>query len=276
MSDLTGKVAWVTGGARGQGRAHARALAAAGAFVVVSDIADQIDTATYPLATPAELADTVAQINADGGAASAAQVDVRDAEAINDLVAQIVSEHGRLDVLVANAGICAFTAVEDMTDAQWSDVIDTNLTGTFNCVRAAIPAMRQGGFGRIVGVSSGAGRGGMTNLGHYAASKWGIIGFIKTVALEVGVDGVTANVVCPTSVATPMVMNPTTLKRFRPDLDDPTPDDAAPIFAGLGPLGVPWLEPEDVTRAVMYLVDDPGLTTGTVIEVNLGTTATRA
>lgn len=276
MSDLTGKVAWVTGGARGQGRAHARALAAAGAFVVVSDIAAQIDTATYPLATPAELADTVAQINADGGAASAAQVDVRDADDVNDLVAQIVSEHGRLDVLVANAGICAFTAVEDMTDAQWSDVIDTNLTGTFNCVRAAIPAMRQGGFGRIVGVSSGAGRGGMTNLGHYAASKWGIIGFIKTVALEVGVDGVTANVVCPTSVATPMVMNPTTLKRFRPDLDDPTPDDAAPIFAGLGPLGVPWLEPEDVTRAVMYLVDDPGLTTGTVIEVNLGTTATRA
>lgn len=276
MTSQSGRVAWVTGGARGQGRSHALALADAGAHVIVSDIGQQIDTAKYPLATQAELEQTVADIVAAGGAATAARLDVRDPSAVAELAQQIDNDHGRLDILVANAGICAFSAVEDMTDQQWADVIDTNLSGTFHCVRAAIPLMRKGGYGRIVGVSSGAGRGGMMNLGHYSASKWGIIGLIKTTALEVGGDGITANVVCPTTVDTPMVMNRTTLRRFRPDLDDPTPEDVTSVFAGLGPLGIPWLEPTDVTRAVMYLVDDPGLTTGTVIEVNLGTTATRA
>lgn len=103
----------------------------------------------------------------------------------------------------------------------------------------------------------------------------GVIGLIKSVALEVGPFGITANVVCPTSVSTPMVMNESTLRRFRPDLDNPTPEDVRAVFAGLGPLGVPWLEPEDVTRAVMYLVCDPGVITGAVLKVYLGTTATR-
>ncbi|MDS1115786.1 mycofactocin-coupled SDR family oxidoreductase [Gordonia westfalica] len=275
MTDLTGQVAWVTGAARGQGRAHARALAAAGAHVIVSDIARQVPTVPYPMATEKELATTVAEIVADGGRATAARLDVRDAAAVTALVDAVMAEHGRLDILVANAGVCAFTPVEEIGDDQWADIVDTNLTGTFHCVRAAVGAMKANGRGRIVGVSSGAGRGGMKDLSHYAATKWGIIGFIKSVALEVGAYGITANVVCPTSVNTPMVMNQTTLRRFRPDLADPTPDDARSVFAGLGPLGVPWLEPEDVTRAVLYFVDDPGLTTGTVLEVNLGTTATR-
>ncbi|ANY22198.1 mycofactocin-coupled SDR family oxidoreductase [Gordonia terrae] len=275
MCDLTGRTAWVTGAARGQGRAHARALAAAGAHVIVSDIARQIDSVSYELAAESELAATVGEIVAAGGRATAAQLDVRDSQAVNVLVADIMDHHGRLDVLVANAGICGFSPVDRISDEQWADMVDTNLTGTFNCVRAAVGAMKTNGFGRIIGVSSGAGRGGMNDLSHYAATKWGVIGLIKSVALEVGSRGITANVVCPTSVATPMVMNESTLRRFRPDLDKPTPEDARAVFAGLGPLGVPWLEPEDVTRAVMYLVGDPGLTTGTVLEVNLGTTATR-
>lgn len=275
MTVLNGRVSLVTGGARGQGRAHAEALAAAGAHVVVTDIVDQIATATYPMATPADLEDTVASIQDAGGSASGLRLDVRDADAATAVVEQIVGTHGQLDILVANAGICAFTPVDQMTDQQWSDVIDTNLTGTFNCVRAALGPMKDNRFGRIIGVSSGAGRGGMADLAHYSASKWGIIGFLKSTALEVGAYGITANVVCPTSVATPMVMNETTLRRFCPTVEDPTPEDAAPVFAGLNPLGVPWLEPVDVTRAVMYLVTDPGHTTGTVIEVNLGTTAGR-
>ncbi|MFW0783540.1 mycofactocin-coupled SDR family oxidoreductase [Gordonia sp. CPCC 206044] len=273
--DLSGRIAWVTGGARGQGRSHARALAAVGAHVYVSDIAHQVDTVNYPLATPAELETTVAEIVDAGGQATAVQLDVRDSTAVTELVDHIVDQHGRLDILVANAGICAFVPLEDMTDEQWADMVGTNLTGTFHCVRAAVTAMKRNRFGRVVGVSSGAGRGGMKDLSHYSATKWGIIGFVKSVALEVGSYGITANVVCPTSVDTPMVMNETTLRRFRPDLDDPSPDDAKPVFAGLGPLGIPWLEPEDVTRAVMYFVDDPGLTTGTVLEVNLGTSANR-
>ncbi|WAC57518.1 mycofactocin-coupled SDR family oxidoreductase [Gordonia sp. SL306] len=275
MTDLSGRVAWVTGGARGQGRAHARALATAGAHVVVTDSVRQVTTVNYPLATSEELDATVSEIVDGGGRATGAQLDVRDAGAVGALVERIVAEHGRLDILVANAGICAFVPLEDMSDEQWTDMLDTNLSGTFHCVRAAVRAMKPNGFGRVIGVSSGAGRGGMKDLSHYSATKWGIIGFIKSVALEVGSHGITANVVCPSSVATPMVMNETTLRRFRPDLDDPTPDDAKPVFAGLSPLGVPWLEPEDVTRAVMYFVDDPGLTTGTVLEVNLGTSASR-
>nr|WP_315971992.1 SDR family NAD(P)-dependent oxidoreductase [Gordonia sp. NB41Y] len=210
------------------------------------------------------------------GKATTAVVDVRDADAVNELVGQVRTDHGRLDILVANAGICAFNPVDTMTTAQWDDMVATNLSGTFHCVRAVVSVMKQHRHGRIVGVSSGAGRGGMRDLSHYAATKWGIIGFIKSVALEVGAYGITANVVCPTTVDTPMVLNPASLKHFRPDLANPTADDARAIFAGLSPQGVPWLQPEEVTRAVMYLVDDPGNTTGSVIEVNLGTSASRA
>lgn len=276
MSTLAGRVALVTGGARGQGRAHAVALGKAGADVIVADLADQIATIDYAMSTPDDLAETVRLVEDAGGRAKAERVDVRDYDQMDDLVDRIGRDFGRLDVLIANAGVCAFEPVESMSPEQWSDVVNTNLTGTFNSVRTALPLMQRNGFGRIVGVSSGAGRGGMQDLSHYSASKWGIIGFLKSVALEVGKSGITANVVCPTSVATPMVMNPATLHRFLPDLDDPQPADAVDLFASWGPLGVPWLEPEDVTRAVMYLVEDPGLTTGTVIEVNLGTTATRA
>ncbi|MGW0038695.1 mycofactocin-coupled SDR family oxidoreductase [Gordonia sp. NPDC003376] len=276
MIDLNGQVAWVTGAARGQGRAHALALAQAGAHVIATDIAHQIDTIPYPMGTEEELAETVEAIADAGGKATAAVVDVRDVDAVNDLVHRVRTDHGRLDVLIANAGICGFNPVDTMTDGQWRDMVETNLSGTFHCVRSVVAVMKQHRYGRIVGVSSGAGRGGMRDLSHYAATKWGIIGFIKSVALEVGAYGITANVVCPTTVATPMVLNPASLKHFRPDLAHPTADDVRALLAGLSPLGVPWLHPEDVTRSVMYLVADPGTTTGAVIEVNLGTSASRA
>ncbi|EGD57063.1 mycofactocin-coupled SDR family oxidoreductase [Gordonia neofelifaecis] len=273
--DLTGKVAWVTGAARGQGRSHALALAEAGAHVVVTDIGAPIDSVSYSLSSPNDLAETAREIKAAGGSVTAAQVDVRDRTSVNTLVSRIRDERGRLDILVANAGVCSFEPVESMTHQQWADMIDTNLTGTFNCAQAVLTLMKEHRFGRLIGISSGAGRGGMMHLSHYAASKWGIIGFIKSLALEVGAYGITANVVCPSSVGTPMVLNPATMKRFCPTVEHPTEDDLAQVFAGWSPLGVPWLAPEDVTRAVMYLIDDPGVVTGTVVEVNLGTTASR-
>lgn len=226
--------------------------------------------------TRGDLDDAAAGIRDRGGLATAVCLDVRDPVAVNEFVDEVSEREGRLDVLIANAGICAFSSIEEMSDAQWRDMLDTNLTGTFNTARAAVPVMARNNWGRIVGVSSGAGRGGMSHLGHYGATKWGIIGFLKTLALEVAGYGITSNIVCPTTVNTPMVMNPTTWSRFRPDLDSPDLADVRPAFAGLSPLGVPWLEPEDVTRAVMYLVEDPGLTTGTVMEVNLGTSASRS
>ncbi|MBX6748355.1 MAG: mycofactocin-coupled SDR family oxidoreductase [Micromonosporaceae bacterium] len=275
MGQLDGRVALVTGGARGQGRSHALALAAEGAHVVVCDIADQIPSVPYPLATREDLETTVSLIRDRGGAATPAVVDVRSSEAVARLVEDTVAQHGRVDILVANAAVTGFARVTDIDDATWHDVIDTNLTGAFYCIRAVLPHMLRQRYGRIVAISSGAGRAGMAELGHYAASKWGLIGLVKTVALEVATEGITANIVCPTTVATPMVHNPATLARFCPDIETPTVEDARPRFAALTPMRRAWLEPEEVTRAVMYLVTDPGCTSGSVIEVNLATSASR-
>lgn len=275
MGELDGRVALVTGGARGQGRSHAQALAAAGATVVVCDIAAQIGTVRYPMPTPADLEQTVQLIAKAGGRAQGNVVDVRDSAAVDDLVRQIIDDHGRLDILVANAGICGFSPVAGISDETWHDMLDSNLTGAFYCIRAVLPHMTRAGYGRIVATSSGAGRAGMANLGHYGASKWGLIGLVKTVALETAGHGVTANVICPTTVATPMVLNDSTFGLFCPEAEHPTIADARPRFAAMSPMGIPWLEPADVSRAVLYLVTDPGYTSGTVLEVNLATSATR-
>jgi len=273
--DLTGKVALVTGGARGQGRSHALALAAAGATVVVCDIAADIPTVYYPLGTAAELDDTVATITAAGGVGRGLVVDVRDSAQVNQAIDQIVAEFGTIDILVANAGISGYAPFGEMTDEAWADMIGTNLTGVFNCIRAVIAPMRRQGYGRVVAIASGSGRTGMRNLAHYAASKWGVIGLVKSVALETATDGITVNVVCPSTVRTPMIENEATARLFCPELEHPTFEDAEPRFAALTPMGKPWLQPEDITRAVMYLIEDPGVTTGSVVEVNLGTSANR-
>ena len=275
MNELAGQVALVTGGARGQGRSHALALAAAGATVVVCDIAAQIPTVPYAMATPADLDETVALVTKAGGRAYAAVVDVRDSAAVTALTDRIAAEHGRLDILVANAGICSFSPVADLRDDVWQDTLATNLSGAFYCIRAALPHMTRQRYGRIVAISSGAGRSGMPNLGHYGASKWGLIGLVKTVALETARHGITANVVCPTTVATPMVINEATFALFCPDIEHPTSEDVRPRMAAANPMGEAWLEPEDVTRAVMYLVTDPGRTSGAVLDVSLGMSAAR-
>jgi SDR family mycofactocin-dependent oxidoreductase len=275
MGQLTGQVALVTGAARGQGRGHAIALADAGATVVLCDIAAPVASVPYPLATPGDLDETVQMIQSAGGRASAAVTDVRDSAAVSDLTDRIVAEHGRLDILVANAGICVLGPVAEVSDEVWRDTIETNLSGVFYCIRAALPHMNRQRYGRVVAISSGAGRGGMRNLAHYCASKWGLIGLVKAVALETATDGITANVVCPAGVGTPMVLNEHSFRAFRPDLPHPTADDVRERHERLSPMRLAWLDPEDVTRAVMYFVTDRGRTTGTVLEVDLGTSANR-
>jgi SDR family mycofactocin-dependent oxidoreductase len=275
MGQLDGQVALVTGGARGQGRSHALALAAEGAFVAICDVAEQLSTVPYAMASRADLDETVALVEHAGGKISAAVVDVRDSAAVDAWVADIVQTHGRVDILVANAGICTQSEVEHISNDIWHEMIDTNLAGAFYCIRAVLPTMRQAGYGRIVTISSGAGRAGMRNLGHYAATKWGLIGLTKSLALEVAAEGITANVVCPSTVNTPMVRNDSTYALFCPELENPTEEQAIPRFQSMSPMQKEWLVPEDITRAVMYLVTDRGVTSGAVIDVNLATSATR-
>jgi SDR family mycofactocin-dependent oxidoreductase len=272
---LEGKVALVTGAARAQGRAHAVALAAEGATVAVTDIGSDIDTVPYPLGTEEELEETRRLVDGLGVASMATLADIRDSAQVEAVVDEVATTFGRLDILVANAGVCHGVAIEKMTDDDWRNLLDTNLTGTFWCLRAALPHMRRGGYGRVVAIASGAGRSAIPNMAHYTASKWGVIGMVKAFALETAGSGITANVVSPSNVRSPMVVNEHNLRLFCPDIAEPTEQDIIPRMAAMNPLGIPWVEPEVVSAAVLYLVTEPGFTTGTVLEVNLGTSASR-
>ena len=272
--DLTGTTALVTGAARGQGRAVARALARRGATVQATDLCAPSHTAPYPMAGTADLEETVRMIRAEGGHCRPTVLDVRDPVAVTDLVGHLVADTGRVDALVTCAGIVGLSPVADLTDAQWSDMIATNLTGTFNCVRAVLPVMSGRGYGRIVAISSMSGRQGTPYLAHYSASKWGLIGLIKSVALEYAALGVTANVVCPTNVDTPMLHNPALYSLFAPELDNPTREDVEPRYAAMSPMQIPWCPPEAIADAVDHLVGDSGrFVTGSVLDVGLGATA---
>ncbi|MDI3340450.1 MAG: mycofactocin-coupled SDR family oxidoreductase [Sphaerobacter sp.] len=256
MGKLDGKVAVITGGARGQGRSHALTLAREGADIVICDIAAQIDTVPYPMATEAQLQETVRLVEDLDRRCVAVRADVRDLGQMEAVAERAMSEFGRIDILLANAGIFSFGAVVEMSAQTWQDMIDTNLTGVFNAMRAVLPHMIQQRSGRIVATSSMAGRAGFPNIGHYVAAKWGVIGLVKSVALEVAPYGITVNAVCPTSVNTDMIQNEPAYKLFLPDVEHPTREDAARAFATLNAIPVPWVEPQDISNAILFLVSD--------------------
>jgi SDR family mycofactocin-dependent oxidoreductase len=275
MGQLDGRVAFITGGARGQGRAHALALAAEGADVVVTDIAADLPALGYSLASADQLAETVKLVEEYGVRALGLQVDARDTEQLNDGVARTVVELGRLDILVANHGVIDFSTVEETSDALWHSIIETNLTGVFKAIRAVIPQMRHQKFGRIVATTSMGARNTAPNLGHYIAAKWGVIGLVKTTALELAGDGITVNALAPGAVETDLFFNQPTYDIFVPDIANPTEEDFRRRLDELdyGLNGVRFLQPEDVSRALLYLVTDRGLMTGQVLELGLGASA---
>ncbi len=274
MGMLDDQVAFITGGARGQGRSHALALAREGADIAICDIAAPIETVPYPLADVEDLEETRRQVEALGRRCVAVRADVRSTAEIGAATEAALTELGRIDIAIANAGICGFGAFAEITDEMWDDMIGTDLTGVFKTLRAVVPHMVERGSGRIVATSSMGGRMGNPNLAHYVAAKWGVIGLVKTLALEVAAQGVTVNAVCPATVDTEMVHNDALYGLFAPDLDHPTKADVEPRYTAMNPVPEPWTPVEEISAAILYLVSPAArMVTGTTLDVCMGASA---
>ncbi len=269
---VEGKVAFITGAARGQGRAHAVRLAAEGADILAVDICAPIDSVPYPLATEADLKETVRLVEGLGRKIVATQADVRDFSALENAVTAGVEELGRLDIALANAGITGATPAEALPLQDWQDMIDVNLTGVFHAAKAAIPHIRAGGNGgAIVLTSSALGIRAMPNLPHYVAAKAGVIGLMRALALELAADRIRVNTVNPSVADTPMVQNEAMYKLFVPHLENPTREQAAEVFATMNPIPTPWIDAEDVANAVLFLVSDEArYVTGLEFKIDAG------
>jgi SDR family mycofactocin-dependent oxidoreductase len=274
---FAGKVVFITGAARGQGRSHALRFAQEGADVVVCDrTADRpITTVAYPLPEPHELEQTADLVRELGRRALACAIDVRDLDGLEAAAARAVAELGRIDVLLANAAICTFNPLASMPAEVWSETIEINLTGVFNTCRAVVPhIIERGEGGRVIATASMAGRAGWENIGHYAAAKWGVIGLVKSLALELAPHRITANVICPSSVNTPMMNNDASYRLFRPDLTDPTREDALPAFTSVNVIPVPYVEPDDISDGVLFLASDEAWgITGATLSIAAGVNA---
>jgi SDR family mycofactocin-dependent oxidoreductase len=266
MGKLDGKVAFITGAARGQGRSHAIRLAAEGADIIAVDICRQIATVPYPMATPADLAETVQEVEALDRRIYAAEADVRDEAALRAALEAGVAAIGPADIVLANAGIAPMSRREEH-DA-WQDVIDVNLTGVFNTVEAAIPAMiERGQGGAIVLTSSTAGNngiGGRTRGGlGYTAAKHGVVGLMRSYANILARYSIRVNTVHPTGVRTPMVINDAMQEFLRAD---------SSLGSGIvNALPVDMVEPIDISNAIAWLVSDEArYVTGVILPVDAG------
>ena len=274
---LEGRVAFITGAARGQGRAHAIRLASDGADILAVDVCRPIsETITYPLATPEELAETVRAVESTGRKVLAREVDVRDLPALQQVVADGVEQFGRLDILVANAGVLSWGRVWEMSEDQWDTVIDVNLNGTWRTVRAVVPAMIEAGNGgSIIIVSSSAGLKATPGNAHYAASKHGLVALTNSLAIEAGEFGIRVNSIHPYSIETPMVEKeammaifakyPTYLHSFAPMPYRPVNHE--------GKKGLQeFMTAEEVSDVVAWLAGDGSATiSGSQIAIDRGT-----
>jgi SDR family mycofactocin-dependent oxidoreductase len=268
MGKLDDKVAFITGAARGQGRSHAIRLAQEGADIIAIDLCAQIGSVAYPMSTPADLDETVKEIEALDRRVVARQADVRDRAGLQAALDEGVAELGRVDIVLANAGIAPMGAEDPDPEREWQDVIDVNLTGVRHTVRAAAPRMiEQGDGGAIVLTSSTAGikglAGGEGGGEGYTAAKHGVVGLMRAYANELAKHRIRVNTVHPTGVNTPMVVNEA-MQRFI--AADPT---IAQAMANLLP--VEMLEPVDISNAILWLVsDDARYVTGVTLPVDAG------
>ncbi len=278
---LAGKVALVTGGARGIGAATALALAREGADVVLFDVADPNPFGGrlgYPLASREDLEASRRAVEATGRRALAIRGDVRDSTAVRSAVERTIRELGQLDVAVANAGILPRLPLTQVTDEVWADVIGTNLTGVGNVFRAAAPHMIERRQGRLIAVASEHGRIGSYQRHVYTASKWGVIGFVKSTALELAEHNVTANAVNPGFTRTGMAQNPVQYRALAHSDPNPTWESVQPAIKAIRDrehlIGDTIMEPEEIAGAVLYLASDAARrVTGVALDVTGGENA---
>jgi SDR family mycofactocin-dependent oxidoreductase len=275
MTDrVAGKVALITGAARGQGRSHAVHLAREGADIVAVDYCTSFGTISYPMATPEDLAQTVKEIEALDRRVIAVQADARDPQAMRSAVAQALAEFGKLDIVVANAGICAMAAEQPLQ--AWADVSSVNFGAALNTLNTAIPHLQAGASMIVTGslaallpLRPGAEKspGGMA----YSWSKRALVSLVHDLALTLAPHMIRVNGVHPTNCNTDMLQHEDMYKAFRPDLPDPAKEDAALAFPALNVMPTPWVEPEDISHTVVFLASDESRwVTGQFIAVDAG------
>jgi SDR family mycofactocin-dependent oxidoreductase len=272
MGRVEGKIALVTGAARGQGRSHAIRLAEEGADIIAVDLCEQMSTVPYDMSSPEDLKETARLVEALDRRIFTQTADVRDLAQMTAAVASGAAEIGPIDIVVANAGIFSHAPTREMTVEVWQDMIDVNLTGVWNTVRAAIPAMLdRGAGGSLVLISSSAGIKGFPAFAHYTAAKHGVVGLMKSFASEFGADRIRVNSIHPSSVNTKMIKNDTMYRLFRPDLENPTADDYGELFASMHMLPEKWADPRDISNAVLWLASDESrCVTGLQVKVDFG------
>ena len=273
MGRVEGKVAFVSGAARGQGRSHAIRLAQEGADIIAVDIEGQIDTVPYPMSTPADMEETVRQVEALDRRIIATKADVRDFDSIKAAVDDGVAQLGRLDIVSANAGIFSFGATDELDEQHWQDMLDVNLSGVWHVAKATIPHLKAAGGGSMILTSSDAGLKGMANIGHYVSAKHGVVGLMRTLALELAPHYIRVNTLNPTTVNTDMIKNAATYALFAPDLptSEQTLENIEPRFTAMNAMPIPWVEPVDISNALLFLASDEArYVTGVTLPVDAG------
>jgi len=270
---VAGKVAFISGAARGQGRSHAVRLAQEGADIIAIDVCGPIENLAYPHSTPEDLAETADLVKNLDRRIVTAQVDVRDYDALKAAVDSGVEQLGRLDIIVANAGIGTFgNKLHKIRENIWRDMIDVNLSGVWHTVKAGVPHILAGARGGSIVLTGSVGsHKAMAHTGHYIAAKHGVLGLMRAFAVELGEHHIRVNSVHPSQVNTPMTINEVTFRLFRPDLDNPGPEDFAPFSQMTHTMPVPWVEAVDISNAVLFLASDESrYITGVSLPVDAG------
>ncbi|HVT53479.1 MAG TPA: mycofactocin-coupled SDR family oxidoreductase [Dongiaceae bacterium] len=267
---LEGKVALVTGAARGIGRAVARRFAEEGADIVLLDIARDVPGVPYPGARQQQLDEAVAEVRKLGRQAMAHVADVTDGRTLSDAVAQAQKQFGHIDLLVTAAGIDSWGAAWELTDDQWQKMIDVNLSGVWKTAKAVAPVMIAQGQGAMVFIGSVLSHRANKSFAHYTAAKHGVLGLMRSFGLELAQHRIRVNSVDPTVVFTDMVMNQAYLDRLGGH-PGTTLEEAKAYYRNWNTLPVPWIEPEDVANACLFLASEEArYITGVALPVDLG------